>query len=454
MFLLLSALFGSLALVLTPPLRGPDELPHFLRAYGLTQGEIVPDAEDESRRKGLLIPGGLHQEIQLYEQALAMHYRGADVSYRSILAEHRRLVVSAPPATQPVFVPYAGSEGYSPVPYLPYLPGLALARLLDLNFVSMLMVTRASGLILITAVMVIAIGLLPRLRWPFLLIGLIPSALFSRAVLSADGLSLALVMAVSALVLRDACRLNAGSPGWRALLMALCVLSKPPQLAFLLLEAMRRPRASRRGRWRSAAAVVLPALVLAAAWTLVSDADVASWRIVDGSTRAAEEYEPLWKLGFLLQAPWHFPMLLAGTWHYADDYLLQLVGILGWLDMPLRPFIYPVIGASLVFALCGSLDVAASTRRRLVIVAALTVLGYLLAVFLIFYLVWTGLDAAEIDGVQGRYFVVVLPVIAILVAARLERGFSEQARAWAAITGALVSGCATVDAVLRVHWNT
>jgi hypothetical protein len=45
-------------------------------------------------------------------------------------------------------------------------------------------------------------------------------------------------------------------------------------------------------------------------------------------------------------------------------------------------------------------------------------------------------------------------VTAILVAARLERGFSEAARACAAITGALVSGWATVDAVLRVHWNT
>jgi uncharacterized membrane protein len=454
MFLVLSALFGSLALVLTPPLRGPDELPHFLRAYGLTQGEIVPDAADESRRKGLLIPGRLHQEIRLYEQALASHYRGLDVSYRSILVEHRRLVASAPPATQPVFVPYVGSEGYSPVPYLPYLPGLALARMLNLDFVSMLMVTRASGLILITAMMGLAIALVPRLRWPFLLIGLIPSALFSRAVLSADGLSLALVMAVAALVLRDACRLNAGSRRWRALLMTLCVLSKPPQLAFLLLEAMRRPRGSARRRWRAAAAVVLPAIALATAWTLASDADVAAWRIVDGSTRAAEEYEPLWKLGFLLQAPGHFPMLLAGTWHYADDYLLQLVGILGWLDMPLRPFVYPVIGASLIFVLCGTLDLDASMRRRLAVVAALTVLGYSLAIFLIFYLVWTGLDATEIDGVQGRYFVVVLPVMAILVVARLERGFSEQACAWAAITGALVSGWATVDAVLRVHWNT
>jgi uncharacterized membrane protein len=449
MFLVLSALLGSLALVLTPPLRGPDELPHFLRAYGLTQGEIVPDAADESRRKGLLIPGRLHQEIQLYEQALASHYRGLDV-----LVEHRRMVSSAPPATHPVFVPYAGSEGYSPVPYLPYLPGLALARMLELDFVSTLALTRASGLILITALMGLAIALVPGLRWPFLLIGLIPSALFSRAVLSADGLSLALVMAVAALVLRDACRLNAGSPRWRALVMALCVLSKPPQVAFMLLEAMRPPRGSARRRWRTAAAVVLPAIALVTAWTLVSDADVAAWRILEGTARPVEEYQPLWKLGFLLQAPWHFPMLLAGTWHYADDYLLQLVGILGWLDMPLRPFVYPVIGASLIFVLCGTLDLDASMRRRLAVVAALTVVGYSLAIFLIFYLVWTGLDAVQIEGVQGRYFVVVLPVMAILVAARLERGFPEQARAWAAISGAFVSGWATVDALLRAHWNT
>ena len=35
-FLVISAVFGSITILMTPPLRGPDELPHFLRAYGVS----------------------------------------------------------------------------------------------------------------------------------------------------------------------------------------------------------------------------------------------------------------------------------------------------------------------------------------------------------------------------------------------------------------------------------
>ena len=41
-FAALSLLFGSLIILVTPPLRGPDETAHFLRAYGVGQGDIIP----------------------------------------------------------------------------------------------------------------------------------------------------------------------------------------------------------------------------------------------------------------------------------------------------------------------------------------------------------------------------------------------------------------------------
>ena len=46
------------------------------------------------------------------------------------------------------------------------------------------------------------------------------------------------------------------------------------------------------------------------------------------------------------------------------------------------------------------------------------------------------------------------PAVAGWFRSRFPAPTEAQARAWAAITGALVSGWATLDAVLRVHWNT
>jgi molybdopterin biosynthesis enzyme len=43
-FLLLSSIFGALTMALTPPMRGPDELQHFLRAI-VTDGPRGPDVK-------------------------------------------------------------------------------------------------------------------------------------------------------------------------------------------------------------------------------------------------------------------------------------------------------------------------------------------------------------------------------------------------------------------------
>jgi hypothetical protein len=41
-FIVLSLAFGGLVISGTPPLRGPDEISHFLRIYSYARGEILP----------------------------------------------------------------------------------------------------------------------------------------------------------------------------------------------------------------------------------------------------------------------------------------------------------------------------------------------------------------------------------------------------------------------------
>jgi Predicted membrane protein (DUF2142) len=182
---------------------------------------------------------------------------------------------------------------------------------------------RATGLVILTAVMTAAIALVPHLRWAFLLIALLPSALFSRAMLSADGSSLAYTMLVVALCLRGAYRLREGGPWVRSLCMALCVLGKPPQIVFVLGEAMRGRRDGPRHDWWVSAIAVVPAIALSLIWAAVSSGDAGTWRILEGNSNAPEHFQPLWKLRFLLEHPLHFPTLLLGTAHYLGAYWLQ-----------------------------------------------------------------------------------------------------------------------------------
>jgi hypothetical protein len=56
----LSFAFGSAISVVVPPLRGPDEIAHFLRIYSYTRGGLLPAAEVDGR-KGIFIERELGQ---------------------------------------------------------------------------------------------------------------------------------------------------------------------------------------------------------------------------------------------------------------------------------------------------------------------------------------------------------------------------------------------------------
>jgi predicted membrane protein DUF2142 len=454
LFASIALLAGALLIAIAPPLRGPDEAQHFLRAYGITQGDLVPHLRDGQGRKGLYLPSRIDREVKFFESK-RFAYRMPGFTYWSVFAAHAQ-EPPAPSADEdlPVFVLYGGAEGYSPVPYLPYAAAIVIGRAAHLDFLTMLYLARVFGLLAVTALTALAIALVPRLKWAFLLIALLPASFYSRAVISADGPSLACAMMAVALMLRAVLSPAADRPWQQSLWLALGALSKPPQLALVLLEAMQRPARALPREWKASASVVLPSVVLAALWAIAGSADVAAYRLTDSMDVRPEEFDPLWKLQHMTREPLLFPRLLVSSFiDYGVPLWRQLIGVLGWLDTPLAGWTYPVLTALLLASFIGPLGTDRATGRRIACACALAVGGYCFAVFFIFFLVWTALDATQIDGVQGRYFIPALPAVALGTAALVRRGLSEKARAMIALAAAALSCAATFEAVLRVDWN-
>jgi len=454
LFALISLLAGALLMAVTPPLRGPDEAEHFLRAYGITQGDLVPRTRDAQGHKGVYLPARIERDLKFFNDKKFAH-RTPGFSYWSVFAAHAQQDPLLPAdADAPVFVPYGGAEGYSPIPYLPYAAAILIGRAAHLDFLTLVYLMRAFGLVAVTAAAAFAIAIVPRLKWAFLVIALLPSALYSRAVVSADGASLACAMAATALMLRGVLAAAEDRPWQQSLWLALGALTKPPQLALVLLAAMRPSSGAWARRWKSAAVVVLPSVVLAVAWTIASSADVAAYRLTEYMDVPPEQFDPVWKLHYMLIDPLLFPRLLLSLFtDYGVALWRQLIGVLGWLDAPLAGWTYPVLTALLVASFVGPLETDRATGRRIAVACALAVAGYCFAIFLIFFLVWTALDATQIDGVQGRYFVPALPAVALGVAALVRRGLPENIRVAIALAAAALSCAASVQAVLRVDWN-
>jgi uncharacterized membrane protein len=274
---------------------------------------------------------------------------------------------------------------------------------------------RLVGLVTFTAVAAYAITVTPILKWPFVLIALLPVSLYNRSVLSADGAALSSALVITALSLRAASGRTA-QPWKRSLWMTLCALSKQPQIIFVLLEFMVYPLKELSRRWRNVAIVVLPCLVLWPVWVIAVSAEMAAWRL------QLEEHHPPEHLIrvetiYMWEHPFHFPLAawraLSGWWHRLWQ---ELIGILGWQDVLLQPWTYVILTLSLLLLPLQKLQLDGRTRARVMVITGLTVLGYVAFVYLIFFLTYTPLDIDHVRGVQGRYFVIALPVAAIFVA--------------------------------------
>jgi hypothetical protein len=459
-FALLSLSFGSAIIVVNPPLRGPDEISHFLRIYSYTRGQLVPAAEIDGR-KGVFVERALHDRLSFFKDAgeWFARTRGEGIRYGQIMANYGDITTAAASgdgddgARPPVFAPFAGTEGYSPVAYAPYILAAAIGRVLSLDLPELLFLMRFLGLIVFTAVAAYAIAVASALKWAFVLVAMLPVSLYNRVVLSADGAALSYALVITALCFRAAWKPSTGRVWERSLWMTLCVLAKQPQIVFVLLELMAGRLRELPRRWSTLAIVVLPGVILSPLWVVAVSADVAAWRVREGHNYPAEQFDPLWKLSYMWEHPFHFPL---AAWTAFRDWGAplwpELIGILAWQDVRLRPWTYIVLTVLLLLAPLQKLPLDGATRARMAVMTGLAALSYIVLVYLIFFLTYTPVDSPHVLGVQGRYFVVILPVAAIFMASLISLELPRGTPALIGITGSMIAGITTVDAVLQAHW--
>jgi uncharacterized membrane protein len=350
------------------------------------------------------------------------------------------------------FVPYAGSEGYSPVAYLPQAAAALIARVLDLEFLPTLYLMRFAGLAALTALIAYAIAIVPNLSWAFLSIAMLPAAIYGRSVISADGSALAGAMVVIASWVRIGISQQPQKSNWHPFWVTLSALTKPPNVVFVFLFPLHRMRMP---HWQLFVLTAVPAISLTTIWTLSSGADAASWRMVEITGQNLGAFDPSTKLVLLAKHPMHFIAAVRRTWHDADfgELWLQVIGVLGLFDVVLRSWVYPTLTVLLFSTFLARLPVDLAARWRIAFLSSVSILAYLAAVYLIGYLVFTPAGEASVWGIQGRYFVPILPLMALCVATLLNRAPPKAIIGALAISAAMLSGGACVEAILRSDWK-
>jgi len=449
----LSIVFGSLTILINPPLRGPDEPAHFVRVYAYTQGIIKPPREREGR-KGIELPGELRADFaffnarrgKIWDDGFTFHQ--ASDEYRAHRAKQTELG-----GGESGFELFEGSEGYSPVPYAPHIVMGVVAQVFGLDFATTLYLMRFAGLAAFTAIAAYAIAMTPHLKWAFVLIAMLPASLYGRTVIGADAAVNSLALLVAALSLRAASGILPDRPLERMLWMTLCVLSKPPQIAFVLFEPMVHRFRALSGRWRTVALVVLPGIILSPLWMWFIDAEMAVWRVMADGKYPPEYFDIGWKLRFMIEHPLHFPSVMIHTIvSEAGTLGMQLIGILGWLDTELHPSVYVLLGLALLMTAFERMTVDSATRYRIALYTGAVTASYVVLVFLILFLTWTPPVVPEVWGIQGRYFIPVLAPAALFLSALVNRQLPPEPLRWTAIAASVLGSTAMLEAIWRVNW--
>lgn len=417
------------------PLGSPDELSHASRAYQLSRGVVL--TEEALPR---LHPKGMVDE--------GLFMLGGQVSRRRFESLNTAL---------PIFQNYGwtgkedlkrfNSSVYFPVPFIPQALAFKIARDLDLSLVQSLRLASLLNAMVCLLIIACAIHVAAEGKYLIAFIGTLPMMLHQMASPSPDGMvnagSLLLAALAIAAVVRAKVTPSAlfGVVAAGALVAATKLPYLPLSLAALFALWRAEPRSARRIVPYLAAFIATVAIPLL--WIKISNASA-----VNHSQRF--ETDPAAQIAFLLSHPFDIPGLVLSTFAtYGKAYLMQIIGVLGWLDAPLPRGAFTALCAGLVATL--TLDgVAAKPMLRSTFLAAIAASAGLILLSL--YLTWNPLFSLEpVQGLQGRYFLPLLPFLAFLIP-KLGRPDADGVKLWLFIACGLIGQFATVIAILRRYY--
>ncbi len=411
MFLRCGLLLGALYLFILPPLCAPDEWVHYVTAYKVSSQLMGIEAVNEEgkvmvQEEEMQNNDGAFPDAEQY-QYFWSHYLGKETGDTMVSSEK-------------------GTNGYYTLPYLPQALGITFARVLNLNFATRILFGRIFNLVWSVLAISLAIKWMPFGKKILFGIAMLPMVLHELASNSYDAWIVALSMMFIVYCMKLSYEKEKVEKKDIAILAVLIALLAPCKVVYTPLIGLclliPREKFGNTKRWIYSAAIVLGAVVVI---MLVINGRILGNYVTEDTTENIIGWagEPGYTISYFLEHPLEYPKVIWNTLTIGDmglvrNYLQDMMGrVLGWLDQNLKmPQLYYL---ALVFLLLGhflSVDGESKVFRRgnKLWMAVLTGVIVLL-VMTSMLLSHTPLSQAHIHGVQGRYFLPVLPLAALVV---------------------------------------
>ena len=405
---------GLLYSVVFAPGTVPDETYHFEASYKLAdyimlQGPTVdslPVREDDS----VLLDGML--------QSWALGYD----KYRSVIDQ---FAFFANDASRVAVEPVSSFDWTANPPYikLPSALGIVLATLLNLGSFPLFYLGRFFNLLMFAALAYFAVRITPVGKNAMMVAGLLPMTLHLASSYSYDAGIMGLAFLLTGMCLRAVYGEGLMSRREKAGIVVVAVLLAPCKVVYtvivllvILIPRKRFSSAAASARFKVVAiGFALLSLLVFRAAGLLQMAGVASSSTAEGSR--GDEYGTFYSLSGLVSDPLNTVLLFLRTFDVQGSFYLDTLvgGSLAWFQVDLKAPLS--ITVALLFIVV--LSAQRSEGDNVVIPGAHRVLcgGLALAgglgVILSMLIGWTFTSESVVQGVQGRYFLPLLPMAAL-----------------------------------------
>lgn len=440
--------FGSLYLFVLAPLSAPDEIAHFMNSYRMSSVLLFDEPVDEEGYIKIREADDFIQNIYQAsgdEERISIGKLLDEEAYELLHNEWKKGFFAPADARQMISSVYRPIET-TPLAHIPQAAGIAAARLFGFSGVALLYIGRFANLLFFSGACFWAMRLLPFGKPVLLGVALLPMTLHQAASYSYDVFVTALYFLFAAYCLRLAFTERQVKKRDIAFLAAAIAALGPCKfvyaavLGFALLIPVRKFGGKK--NWALAAAAVFGAY--AAAMVLVNAgmlsetfgfggrADFASdgeLEMVVGSDAGADTLsdtnfidwagEPGYEAGYFLHNPGALVRIFYESLaHQGDEWFLGIMGSqLGILDPVLSvPFIV-IFAMAVCLAMLSvrkageALYLTGIQKAWILFVSAATVGGVMLSMLL----AWTPVSSKVIEGVQGRYFLPMLPFVLMTI---------------------------------------
>jgi uncharacterized membrane protein len=444
-----------------PTGQAPDEPTHVLRAASLLRGAIIGHRVATLNVETGASDAGVVGNTGLALAAIAGNGDVAPLPAGASRAARLAWVRNIPWQPRVSFISCPNTAAYAPIAYVPAALGLGAAILLGAKPHAAIIGSRLANALAFALIGTLALLLAERGHLLLLVTLSLPMTIWLAGSVNQDGLIIAIAVLGVALLTRT----SRAAFWWGCAALAVLVLQKPPFLPLAILPLVVPGAFDRRScmrRLAGAVGVALPGLL----WS-VAVAALVSVPLLPG-----QPYHPgpLWpgnptrlfrsavaaaQVRVVLHHPFQVALLpVAADGRMLPSLWLQSIGVLGQLSIRLPRLLYALWSVAIIsgIAALGGRSPLPGKRWFSAPGAAIGVLASIELIFVALYLSWTPVGMDRIDGIQGRYFIPLLPTLLfVLPRSDLLRRVPRWVW-WPAPLAAILATDATLPRLIATHF--